>query len=86
MEEGAESENIRREKVVMGSLRSNMLPELRTYLDHTKPANCPEFVAQVEEWVRSQPYRKSIYTYRSSGGYKYNTQSSVNSISYGSGQ
>ena len=52
MQEGAETEDLKNKRVVMGSLRANMVPELKTYLDVSKPANCPEFIARVEQWVR----------------------------------
>ena len=59
MEQGAESEDVRRERVVMGSLRSQMVPELKTYLDLSKPQNGPELEALVEQWTISQPYKRS---------------------------
>ena len=61
MEQGAESEDVRRERVAMGNLRSQMVPELKTYHYLIKPQNGPEFEALVEQWTISQPYIRSIY-------------------------
>jgi len=65
--EGAETEEVRLERVVIGNLRAHMVPELKTYIDLAKPNNKPEFDALVEERVMSQPYKRSIYTTRQSG-------------------
>ena len=51
-----------------------MVPELKNYVDLAKPNSRTEFEGQMVQWVRSQPFKKSMY--RTTGGYKYSSQTS----------
>ena len=79
MMEGGETEGIKLEGVVMGNLRAHMVPELKNYLDLSKPDTQPEFNALVEHWVISKLYRRTIFNNKPMGGYKYNSQDSDSS-------
>ena len=70
MMEGADTNQHRAERMTMGALRSGMVPELKTYLNLAKPATKPEFNTVVDQWVKAQPYKSSVY--REQGGYKSN--------------
>ena len=61
MEEGAGTEDLRREKYVMGHVRSQLVPELKMLLDISKPQTAAEFEALVEQWSMSQPSKRPIY-------------------------
>ena len=41
--------------VVMGQIRAKLVPELKTYIDLSKPKNPPQFEALIHQWVASQP-------------------------------
>jgi len=68
MIDGAETRQDICERMAMGALRAYMIPELKTYLDLTKPTTKPEFEALAEQWVKSQLYKRSMY--KQQGGYK----------------
>ena len=72
MMEGAETDRNKKERIAMGALRSYMVPELKSYMDLSKPTNKPEFDALTEQWVRSQPFRRSMY--KTTGSYRYSSQ------------
>ena len=72
MMKGAETDRNKKERIAMGALRSYMVPELKSYMDLSKPTNKPEFDALTEQWVRSQPFRRSMY--KTTGSYRYSSQ------------
>ena len=72
--EGADADREKYDKIAMGAIRSFIVPELKNYNDLAKPTNRAEFDALTEQWVRSKPFRKSMY--RMMGGYKYSNQAS----------
>ena len=66
MIKGVETRHDICERMAMGALRSNIVLELKTYLDFSKPTTKPEFDALAEQWVKSQPFKRSMY--KESGG------------------
>ena len=70
MEEHAETEDLRREKYIMGHIRSQLVPDLKIFLDISKPKTAAEFEALVEQWSLSQPTTRPIYVSKSNYGTK----------------
>ena len=82
MMEGAETTQDKAERIAMGALRANMVPELKMYLDLAKPTTKPEFDAVIDQWVKAQPYKRSVYKqqsgYRSGDSYKFRQENNNN--------
>ena len=82
MMDGAETTQDKAERVAMGALRANMVLELKMYLDLAKPTTKPEFDAVIDQWVKAQPYKRSVYKqqsgYRSGDSYKLRQENNNN--------
>ena len=50
IEDGAGTQDLRREKCIMRHIRSQLVPELKMFIDISKPQTVAEFEAFVEQW------------------------------------
>ena len=85
MTEGAETDRVKFERITMRALRSYMVPELKNYMDLSKPASRPEFEALAEQWVKSQTYKRSMFKQSGNNYKQYNQASEGSRGTYNSG-
>ena len=60
------------DRIVMGAMRSHMVPDLKMYIDLAKLTNRTELEGLMTQWVQSQPYKRNMF--RSTGGSRYTNQ------------
>ena len=59
--EGAVTEDLRRDKYMMGHVRSQLTPELKMFIDLSKPQTAARFESLVEQWSISQPSKCAVF-------------------------
>ena len=60
MEEGAVREDLKRDKYMMGHVRSQLTPELKMFIDLSKPQTAAQFESLVEQWSMLLPSKRAV--------------------------
>ena len=77
MSEGTTTIREALERVVMGAVRSHMVPDLKMYVDLAKPTNRTEQEGLMVQWSQSQTYKRNMF--RTISVPRYNSQGNTSS-------